>query len=318
MSKKTIIKLILGIIITVVIIYYSVKTLGGFEIGDIINRNIDWFLVALSIVVFIYANYIRGLCYTLGIDHDMDRMTAFRVVGIGHAANMVLPVHLGEGLRLVFFPSHYSIMRRTKLLLIPGFADFVAIVVISLFAVPFAGFRDPVLLKALWLLFLLCVCAGALCAAIIFFVPRFKKYANEYMNAATAKMTFWVTVSWVLMLTSIWLGLMAFGFNIWESMRMALAVFATTNIINFIPASPGGIGLFEYATVLALGKLGVERTPALAAGILLHLIQYVALLPMALVLCFTAFHGKYRQTISNLLHKGQGRKEAVPQGNRTR
>lgn len=316
MSKKTVIKLILGIIVTVVIIYYSVKTLGDFEIGDIFNRNIDWFLAALSTAIFIYANYVRGLCYTLGIDPEMDRMTAFRIVGIGHAANMVLPVHLGEGLRLVFFPSDYSIVRRTKLLIIPGFADFVAIIVISLLAVPFAGFTDPALLKALWILFLACIVAGVLCVAVVYFVPRFNKYAKEYMNAATAKMTFWVTISWVLMLVSIWLGLMAFGFNVWESVGMSLAVFATTNIINFIPASPGSIGLFEYATVLALGKLGVERSPALAAGILLHLIQYVALLPMAVVLTITAFHGKYREAIKAFLHKD--RKEAVPESERPR
>lgn len=304
MSKKTIIKLIVGIIITVVIIYYSVKTLGDFDIGDIFKRNINWFLAALSAAVFMYANYIRGLCYTLGIDPQMDRMTAFRIVGIGHAANMVLPVHLGEGLRLVFFPSDYSIVRRTKLLVIPGFADFVVIILLSLLAVPFAGFSDPVLLKALWTLFLLCILAGVLCAAAVYFVPKLNKYAKEYMNVATAKMTFWVAVSWVLMLASIWLGLMAFGFNAAESVGMSLAVFATTNIINFIPASPGGIGLFEYATVLALEKLGVERAPALAAGILLHLIQYVALLPMAVVLTVTAFHGKYRDSIKAFLKKG--------------
>lgn len=53
-------------------------------------------------------------------------MTALQIVGLGHAANMVLPFHVGEGLRAAFFPKGYSAMRRTKLLIIPAFADFTA------------------------------------------------------------------------------------------------------------------------------------------------------------------------------------------------
>ena len=112
-------------------------------------------------------------------------------------------------------------------------------------------------------------------------------------------------LSWVLLLMSTWLGLVAFGFHVFESMKMALAVFAATNIINFIPASPGSIGLFEYGTVLALGGLGVNHTEALAAGWLLHIIQYVALLPMGVVLYITALHGKYGDELKNIWRKNR-------------
>jgi len=303
MSKKTTLKLILGIIITIVIIYFSATTLGSLRLDDVFNQNVNWVLVGVSIVVFIYANYIRALAYTLGIDPSMDRMTAFRIVGIGHAANMVLPLHLGEGLRLAFFSSDYSIIRRTKLLLIPAAADFVAIMILSLLAVPFSGFSNPNLLKALWILSFLCIAAGVAFVAVVLCVPRLRDYVKEYMNFATVKMMFWVMLSWVLLLMSTWLGLVAFGFDVKASMNMALAVFAATNIINFIPASPGAIGLFEYGTVLALGGLGIKRTPALAAGVLLHVIQYAALLPMGVVLCITAFHGKYGAALKKMIHK---------------
>lgn len=305
MSKKTIIKLVLGVIVTVVIVYYSVVSLGSIDIENIFNSNTNWGLATLSVVIFMYANYIRGLAYTHGIDPDMDQMTAFRIVGIGHAANMVLPLHAGEGLRIAFFSSDYSIMRRTKLLLIPAAADFVAIMVISLLSVPFSGFKDPNLLKALWFLLFLCVAVAVVLVVVIYLVPRLRRYAKEYMNFATVKMMFWVMLSWILLLISTWIGLVAFGFHVLVSMKMALAVFATTNIINFIPASPGSIGLFEYGTVLALGGLSVNHTQALAAGWLLHIIQYAALLPMGIVLYITALHGKYGDTLKSMWRKNR-------------
>jgi uncharacterized protein (TIRG00374 family) len=102
-----------------------------------------------------------------------------------------------------------------------------------------------------------------------------------------AKMCFWVFLSWLVMLISIWIGLLSFGFRAEESISMSFAVFAATNIINFVPASPGGIGLFEYAVVLGLGGLGVQTMAAKSAGLLLHLIQYAALLPLGTVLYLT-------------------------------
>ena len=155
-----------------VIVYYSVVSLGSIDIGNILRAKTNWGLATVSIVIFMYANYIRGLAYTRGIDPNMDQMTAFRIVGIGHAANMVLPLHAGEGLRLAFFSSDYSIMRRTKLLLIPAAADFVAIMVLSLLSVPFSGFKDPTLLKALWFLLFLCVAVAVLLVVIIYFPRR--------------------------------------------------------------------------------------------------------------------------------------------------
>jgi uncharacterized protein (TIRG00374 family) len=196
-------------------------------------------------------------------------------------------------------------MRRTKLLIISAIADVIAIILLSLLAVPFSGFTDPYVLNALRILSLSCLTGAVLFMAVIFFVPRFHKHTKNYISIDMMKMMFWVILSWALLLLSTWLGLMAFGFYAMESMRMSLAVFAATNIINFIPASPGAIGLFEYGTILALGGLGIEQTTAFSVSLLLHLIQYVALLPMGAVLYMIALHGKYGETIRHLWRKNR-------------
>lgn len=118
-------------------------------------------------------------------------------------------------------------------------------------------------------------------------------------------MVMWVALSWIILVAAFWLGLVAFGFRLVESIQMAFAVFVVTNIVNLIPASPGGIGLFEYGTIVGLGGFGIEKSVALSASLLLHLIQYLALLPLGVFLYITAIHGKYGQAIKDALKKNE-------------
>jgi len=292
-------------LITAVTVYCSIGALKDLHAGELFRSNFNWGLTFVSVAVYVYANYIRGLAYTRGIDRTMDRMTAFQIVGIGHAANMVLPFHIGEGLRAAFFPADYSALRRTKLLIIPAFADFVAIMLLAILAVPFAGFKDRTLLMALWILTFICIAAFILFVILIFILPRLRSYLSEFLISDIAEMMVWVILSWILLLVSTWVGLAAFGFPWVASIRLSLAVFAATNIINFIPATPGAIGLFEYGTILGLGGLGIDQTTALSASLLLHMIQYAALLPLGTFLYLTALHGQYGEMFSSLWRRNQ-------------
>lgn len=287
---------------TAVIIYYSIEALKGLHVSVLFQADINWGLALVSVAIFVYANYIRGLAYTRGIDREMDRMTALQIVGIGHAANMVLPFHVGEGLRAAFFPKGYSAIKITNLLIIPAIADFAAIMILSIAAVPFAGFKDQNLLNALWILTFLCLAAFIVFVILIVFHSPLRSYLSDYLNVDTVKMMNWVLLSWVILLVSTWIGLVAFGFPWVASIRLSLAVFAATNIINFIPATPGGIGLFQYGTILALGGLGIDPTTALSASLLLHLIQYAALLPLGGYLYIRSLHGQYGEALGNLWH----------------
>ncbi|MCB8817688.1 lysylphosphatidylglycerol synthase domain-containing protein [Desulfosporosinus shakirovi] len=305
MSTKTKLKLFIGIIMTAVIIYYSIEALKGLHVSVLFQTDINWGLALVSVAIFGYANYIRGLAYTRGIDRDMDRMTALQIVGIGHASNMVLPFHIGEGLRAAFFPKGYSAIKITNLLIIPAVADFAAIMILSIAAVPFAGFKDQNLLNALWILTFLSIAAFIVFVILIFFHSPLRSYLSDYLNVDTVKMMNWVLLSWVMLLVSTWIGLVAFGFPWVASIRLSLAVFAATNIINFIPATPGAIGLFQYGTILALGGLGIDPTTALSASLLLHLIQYAALLPLGGYLYLRSLHGEYGEALGNLWHRNR-------------
>lgn len=82
----------------------------------------------------------------------------------------------------------------------------------------------------------------------------------------------WCAVVWglaaltnVLLLAA--LGIDAPGWSTW-------LVLVVGYIANFLPTVPAQVGVFEYASVLALTVVGVDPEPALAFALLLHLLVY--------------------------------------------
>ncbi len=305
MSRKVKLQLIIGGIITAIVVVFSVIALNELKMSIDLPPHINWLFVIFAVLIYIYSNVIRGYAFSRGIDPEMDDMTALEVVGLGHALNMVLPVHAGEGLRLAFFPSSYSMTKRTKLCAITIISDTVVVIIIAALTIPFAGVTDKTMLRWMWILLYCCLGLLALMAVLIVFVPKIKNVVKEFLSVAMLKMTAWVALSWIILVAAFWLGLMACGFKAMESVRMAFAVFVTTSIINLIPASPGGIGLFETGTIIGLGGFGIDGQFALKVSILLHLIQYMALLPLGVFLYIKVMHGKYGSAIRGLWKKDE-------------
>ncbi|WP_010632615.1 lysylphosphatidylglycerol synthase transmembrane domain-containing protein [Sporolactobacillus vineae] len=304
MSAKTKIKLFLGSLLTVLVFYYLFRKLGrSLNLNHLLTIKINWLLAAVSVFLQMFSNYLRAMGYTRGIDPNINRITALQIVSIGHGANMILPLNIGDGLRFAFFPSDYNALRRTKLVMIPALADFVVIITLSLLAVPFSGFRDHRLVRILWILFFICIIAIVLTLLVTYFVPRLRNYFNEFLNVGMLNMVFWVFLSWAALLLAIWIGLVACGFHWLPSLRLSFAVFAATNLVNLIPSSPGAVGLYEYGVIIGLAGLGIQQSTALSIGLVLHLFQYSAFLPMGLVLFIMAVSGKYGKTIRTMLRE---------------
>ena len=55
----------------------------------------------------------------------------------------------------------------------------------------------------------------------------------------------------------------------------AAAVFVISSFGMAMPSSPGALGVFEAAVVFSLGLFGVDRAQALAAGLVLHMVQFI-------------------------------------------
>ena len=280
MSKKLLIRIVAGILLSAVIIYFTIRAIGGLNPYWLLSANINWGLAVFSVVLFAFSVFVRAMVYPFGINKQIGVMEAFRIVAIGNAANMVLPIRAGELLRIALFPQSFSPSKRTWLVTVPAAADMLAIFSISELALPVSGFHNPTIVSALHIASSVILFAIIVLLILLFSVQRFKLTAEHFVKGSVFKMSLWVFFSWFVMLASIIFGLMAYGYNASQSVLMSFAIFASTNIVMLIPSTPGGIGLFEYGVVLGLEGFGITKFPAKEVGMLLHLIQYAALLPL--------------------------------------
>jgi glycosyltransferase 2 family protein len=93
---------------------------------------------------------------------------------------------------------------------------------------------------------------------------------------------FWTALSWVLVGLSAWLVLL--GFDLGLSPLAGLFVVITTNLALVLPSSPAAIGVFEAATLLALGAYGVARSDALSYALVLHALNFLPFIVAGVVI----------------------------------
>ena len=89
--------------------------------------------------------------------------------------------------------------------------------------------------------------------------------------------------SWFLLAVSTWALLLAFHLHL--GLGVAALIIAAANLTLLVPASPGGVGVFEAATVAVLAGFSVDRSAALSYAVALHglnLFPYVLVGALAL------------------------------------
>jgi hypothetical protein len=86
---------------------------------------------------------------------------------------------------------------------------------------------------------------------------------------------------WALPVLSSYVLILAFGFDV--PAGAAFVVFVAIGVGTALPNPPAYVGVFQYATVVALGLFGVAAAEALAYGLVLNAIQVVTLVLQGLV-----------------------------------
>ena len=93
---------------------------------------------------------------------------------------------------------------------------------------------------------------------------------------------FWTVLSWILVGVSAWLVLL--GFDLGLSPLAGLFVMITINLALVLPSSPAAVGVFEAATLLALGAYGVSQSEALSYALVLHALNFLPFIVAGVVL----------------------------------
>ena len=83
----------------------------------------------------------------------------------------------------------------------------------------------------------------------------------------------WTTAAWLALALSCWLIMR--GFDLHLSLAAGLLVVIATNLAAILPSSPAGVGVFEQATLVALGAYGISDSRALSYALVLHVVNFV-------------------------------------------
>jgi uncharacterized protein (TIRG00374 family) len=95
----------------------------------------------------------------------------------------------------------------------------------------------------------------------------------------------WTFVTWLFSIGSTWAGTLALGVPL--GLPAILFVVVLTSTGQAVPSSPGYVGVYHAASVLALTYFGVDASTALAIAVLTHALSYGALVIAGMIALWT-------------------------------
>ena len=292
-----IIKFILGVLISVIGLYYAFRQINFWELWIII-KNVNFILVILAIVILLLSNVIRAWRWQILVKpiKDVSFEPAFSSIMIGYFGNSVLPFRMGEFLRAFVVADKTSLTASTAFgtIVIERILDFIGlsivillimtvypltsvggsiiigVIVLSLtafiFFFLFGGFKSSLLVKIEKSSLL----RIGLLHKILLFIKNFLDGATTIR--ATNKLgiiLLYTLIIWIMYYCSTYLATIATGIEL-EWFGFGVLLISTTLAIS-VPAAPGYIGTYHAAAVYILTNLfDVGRIDAQAAAIILH------------------------------------------------
>ena len=292
-----IIKFILGVLISVIGLYYAFRQINFWELWIII-KNVNFILVILAIVILLLSNIIRAWRWQILVKpiKDVSFEPAFSSIMIGYFGNSVLPFRMGEFLRAFVVADKTSLTASTAFgtIVIERILDFIGlsivillimtvypltsvggsiiigVIVLSLtafiFFFLFGGFKSSLLVKIEKSSLL----RIGLLHKILLFIKNFLDGATTIR--ATNKLgiiLLYTLIIWIMYYCSTYLATIATGIEL-EWFGFGVLLISTTLAIS-IPAAPGYVGTYHAAAVYILTNLfDVGRSNAQAAAIILH------------------------------------------------
>lgn len=211
--------------------------------------------------------------------------------------NLLLPSKLGEVAKVIYL-ARRGPMRYSETLATVFWERFFDLNALLVFSIPALALIDegallgPVLfaIPSIWLLMILAKRYPVLTDKLLSWLPkvlappltRFRAAIEEgatprrVLAGAAQTLIFWSLSAGQLLLVVYWIA------EIDIEPLQAMAVFTIATLGLAIPSTPGSLGVFEAAVVVALGWFGVSQAEALGAAIMLRLLIFLPSLSFTL------------------------------------
>jgi uncharacterized membrane protein YbhN (UPF0104 family) len=250
-------------------------------------------LVAIAVVVNF--GIIAGRAFAWNVllapTHRVGAVPVFRYTLIAYAASIVMPLRMGELIRLWLLRDRHAVpvAHGAAIAIAEKLLDVVSLAVVVAPLPLYYGEMPPALVRALVI-----AAAATLVAAVAIYglAPRLPRtgWVGELARGLSvvrqprpvAIAFVALLAAWAIDLAVIELAAAAVGLAL--PVGAAVVVLAATNLALSVPSTPGQIGAFELGAIAGLRLVGRGDDAGIAFAVVYHAIQAVPVMAVGLVL----------------------------------
>ena len=303
-------KLIIGVLLSGVLIYLSVRGIDFRETADSL-KSVNWVYALFSLFVILLMQALRSFRWGVILQplEKIDQFTLFSVTCVGFLAIAAIPARLGELARPYLIARKSSIKMSSALgtVVVERALDMLSVLVITIIVVIWHDL-PPWLIKSAVLFFILtCMIivftivlvrrrdiavsmigwvlrhlphkvAVRLDALVHHFIDGFEAIKNVKM---LLYLFFLSAIVWLVDVVAIYILLKAFGFDLPLLAPFVVMIVLIAGIA--IPTAPGFIGNWHYACILGLSLFGIPRAEALSFALVYHFLSIALVVVLGVI-----------------------------------
>ncbi|MCJ7680809.1 MAG: flippase-like domain-containing protein [Candidatus Aminicenantes bacterium] len=302
-------RIILGLAVTVLALWLTFKDISWPLLWDSLRRiNLWW--TALALVVPLATVYALGIRWRILLDSDtpLSLGKLFQLNIISQFANIIMPARLGDVLRIYLGSRQFGLSAAhvTGTVVIEKGMDFIVFVAFWAVVPPLLAVREGI--RGTGIAVVLCLAVLAVIVLLAWkrefilrmgrvfsrILPgRFRDRFNDLLERSiqpfalfkdSRKVLVLVLLTFVFVLGMVFTNHILFlALGLPLSFGAALVVLLALQVANLPPSTPGKVGIFQYAVILALSWFGVEKDVALAYGLVLHVVAFLPKIILGLI-----------------------------------
>jgi len=293
-----------GLALSLFFLYLSVKGIDLAEVGQALSQANIWLVIPLLFLygLFFWMRSIRWRMLLSPI-RSLTVKDVFPAVMIGTMSNNILPIHMGELVRMYVLSQQHRLKKTSVLatLVLERIFDFLSVILLLNLAFWIGENRPPTLVKAGYAVGALSVIMLILTVAFVYKTRNFVIFFRRITTSLPDGMRSWFLkqieagaeglnavkradllpgivatsiAQWVFISMSQYLALLALDIRVPFTATFVILAFTVIGIT--LPTAPGFFGTIEYCIILALAPYGISASQAFPAAIFYHLINYVS------------------------------------------
>jgi len=298
-------KLIFGIVLGIVLIYFSVRGINFSEtISHLKNIHIGYAVLSLFLIVLMQT--LRSYRWGIILEplEKISQFTLFAVTSVGFLAIAAIPARIGELARPYLIAKKSSIKMSSALgtIIVERVLDSLAILTITIVVLLLQDLPSW-MIKSGMLFFVMTMLMIAFIIGLIWRRDAAVKIIDRFLRRLPGKLApkvnnvihhfidgfqvitnvkrllyllFLSAVVWLVDVAVIYALLLAFGFNLPILAPFVVMIVLVAGIA--IPTAPGFIGNWHYACILGLSLFSVAKPEAFSFALVYHFLSIIVLI----------------------------------------